>query len=572
MDALSAGDIGYIAESERKREGRLTTIIDQLLSSRTTSTFGDAVNSEKRIKGKHRDISSSLGRTDGAMSSSSASMERQIIQASANDNRPKKESGAPNSSGVKASLSNKARRKKIVRNSSPSANVKHERFSPEMETGTASSRSASPCSPISHSFRPPTPSTAETPNNSCVSPAERFSPGNYNASNNKFMSEGLQMSRNYSDFMRSLAAKYNNSNDYRSQQTNSLMSILDSRASCKDLIFGEGSSQSPPFPLFNLPLNTFTSHGLAASKHYEMTSALGDTGKKEKKEFSTIPLLPFSGLGQDNSIRQALPPGFHAGPAMDMSSTQALLSIVRSATARGSPRIDPYFNDATTRTGSASLKRSAVETVAVASHIPLDLSASMAKRPYVDSQLESLGRSRFSQLSSSRSPAIDPNNIPGRQFSPIGRKSPSSHFASDTINAYGEKKIVIQNKSAASQLLPNCRLSCAAHSCSAAAVEVQKWSISHVVDFVKSIDICSEYAQAFEDESIDGSTLPLLTEEHLITSMNMKLGPALKLRSVLANKIGHCAICLHCIHCHAEPTGVEQPPPSQDHQNLSKNS
>ncbi|XP_057372564.1 uncharacterized protein LOC130693434 [Daphnia carinata] len=572
MDALPAGDIGYIGESERRREGRLTSIIDQLLSSRATSTFGDAVNSDKRIKGKNREISSTSGRTDGTMSSPSAPMEHQPVQASANDNRPKKESVPFNTSSVKASLSNKARRKKVGRNTSPSANVKHERFSPDMETGTASSRSASPCSPISHSFRPPTPSTAETPNNSCVSPAERFSPGNYNASNNKPMSEGLQMSRNYSDFMRSLAAKYNNSNDYRSQQTNSLMSILDSRASCKDLIFGEGSSQSPPFPLFNLPLNTFTSHALAASKHYEMASALAETGKKERREFSTTPLLPLSGLGQDNSIRHALPPGFHAGPAMDMSSTQALLSIVRSATARGSPRIDPYISDTTTRPGPATLKRSSVETVAVASHIPLDLSASMAKRPYMDSQLESLGRSRFSQLSSSRSPAMDPNNIAGRQFPPIGRKSPPSRFSSDTINARGENKVAIQNKPAIAQLLPNCRLSCAAHSCSAAAVEVQKWSISHVVDFVKSIDICSEYAQAFEDQSIDGSTLPLLTEEHLITSMNMKLGPALKLRSVLANKIGHCAICLHCIHCHAEPTGVEQPLSSQDHQNLLNNS
>ncbi|KAI9565196.1 hypothetical protein GHT06_008976 [Daphnia sinensis] len=570
MDALPAGDLGYMAESERKREGRLTTIIDQLLSSRATSTFGDAVNSEKRIKGKHRDISSSIRRTDSAMSSSSASMERQITQASANENRPKNESGPPNTSSIKISQTNKARRKKNVRNNSPSANVKHERFSPDMETGTASSRSASPSSPISNSFRAPTPSTTETPNNSCASPAERFSPGNYNASNNKSMSEGFQMSRNYSDFMRSLAAKYNNSNDYRSQQTNSLISILDSRASCKDLIFGEGSSQSPPFPLFNLPMNTFTSHALATTKHYEMASTMGETGKKERKEFSTIPLLPLSGLGQ--GIRQALPPGFHSSPAMDMSSTQALLSIVRSATARGSPRIDPYLSDATTRTGTASLKRSSVETVAVASHIPLDLSASMAKRPHMDSQLESLSSSRFSQLSSSRSSAVDPKNISGRQFSPVDRNSPSSRFASDTTNAHGEKKLAIQNKSTAAQLLPNCRLSCAAHSCSTAAVEVQKWSISNVVDFVKSIDICSEYAQAFEDQSIDGSALPLLTEEHLITSMNMKLGPALKLRSVLANKIGHCAVCLHCIHCHAEPTAVELPPPSQDHENLLDNS
>ncbi|XP_057373975.1 uncharacterized protein LOC130694882 [Daphnia carinata] len=487
------------------------------------------------------------------------------------NSRPKKENGIPDT-GVKAPLPNKARRKKIVRKNGSSVSVKHERCSPGAEAGTGSSPTVSPYSPISGSFRPATPPAGETASDSCYSTVERFSPPNYNAPNNKSMSKGLEMSRNCSDFMRSLAAKYNNSNpnDYRSQETNSFISLLDSRASYKDLIPGEASLQSAPFSLFNLPLSTFTSHALAASKHYEMTSAVGEPGKKERKEFPAIPMLPLYGLGQDNNIRQALPPGFHSGPAMDMSSTQALLSIVRSAAARGSPRIDPYVGDTATRTGIASLKRPA-ETVAVASHIPLDLSASMAKRPNRDSQLESLSRSQLSQRSSSRSPAMDLNNVPGRQFSSIGRKSPSSRFASDTINAYGEKKVPIQNKIAVAQLPSNRSLGCSAHSCNATAAEVREWSISHVVDFIKSIDLCCEYAQEFEDQSIDGSILPLLTEEHLITSMNMKLGPALKLRSVLAKKIGHCAICLHCVHCHAEPTRVESPPTSQDHQDIANN-
>ena len=76
--------------------------------------------------------------------------------------------------------------------------------------------------------------------------------------------------------------------------------------------------------------------------------------------------------------------------------------------------------------------------------------------------------------------------------------------------------------------------------------------------------------QVFRENSIDGCTLPLLTEEHLIGNMNMKLGPALKLRSVLAKKIGHCAVCLHCVHCHhSDPSssssaGGQQSPESRD--------
>lgn len=59
------------------------------------------------------------------------------------------------------------------------------------------------------------------------------------------------------------------------------------------------------------------------------------------------------------------------------------------------------------------------------------------------------------------------------------------------------------------------------------------------------------YFQNFRDQLIDGSGLPLLTEEHLTSTMNMKLGPALKLRSILAKKLGSCSVCLHCSHCHS---------------------
>lgn len=37
--------------------------------------------------------------------------------------------------------------------------------------------------------------------------------------------------------------------------------------------------------------------------------------------------------------------------------------------------------------------------------------------------------------------------------------------------------------------------------------------------------------QVFREQAIDGETLPLLTEEHLLTTMGLKLGPALKIRS-----------------------------------------
>lgn len=37
--------------------------------------------------------------------------------------------------------------------------------------------------------------------------------------------------------------------------------------------------------------------------------------------------------------------------------------------------------------------------------------------------------------------------------------------------------------------------------------------------------------QVFREQAVDGETLPLLTEEHLLSNLGLKLGPALKIRS-----------------------------------------
>ena len=61
------------------------------------------------------------------------------------------------------------------------------------------------------------------------------------------------------------------------------------------------------------------------------------------------------------------------------------------------------------------------------------------------------------------------------------------------------------------------------------------------------------FFQIFREHNIDGSALPLLTEDHLTLRLGLKLGPALKLRSLIAKKLGpsHADICVHCAHCNA---------------------
>uniref|UniRef100_A0A8C5MQL2 Sterile alpha motif domain containing 11 n=1 Tax=Leptobrachium leishanense TaxID=445787 RepID=A0A8C5MQL2_9ANUR len=61
--------------------------------------------------------------------------------------------------------------------------------------------------------------------------------------------------------------------------------------------------------------------------------------------------------------------------------------------------------------------------------------------------------------------------------------------------------------------------------------DLSKWTVDDVCSFVGSLSGCAEYTQVFRDHSIDGETLPLLTEEHLLNNMGLKLGPALKIRA-----------------------------------------
>nr|XP_045005181.1 sterile alpha motif domain-containing protein 11 isoform X2 [Jaculus jaculus] len=68
--------------------------------------------------------------------------------------------------------------------------------------------------------------------------------------------------------------------------------------------------------------------------------------------------------------------------------------------------------------------------------------------------------------------------------------------------------------------------------------DVSKWTVDDVCSFVGGLSGCGEYARVFREQGIDGETLPLLTEEHLLTTMGLKLGPALKIRAQVAKRVG----------------------------------
>ncbi|KAM4605685.1 sterile alpha motif domain-containing protein 7 [Polymixia lowei] len=68
--------------------------------------------------------------------------------------------------------------------------------------------------------------------------------------------------------------------------------------------------------------------------------------------------------------------------------------------------------------------------------------------------------------------------------------------------------------------------------------DIRKWTVDDVYNFINSVPTCSEYAQTFKEHMIDGETLPLLSEEHLLDTLGLKLGPALKIRSQVSRRLG----------------------------------
>ncbi|XP_061940076.1 uncharacterized protein LOC108003973 isoform X3 [Apis cerana] len=327
--------------------------------------------------------------------------------------------------------------------------VKTERLTPD--NNSTSSRSVTPSS----SSHPGTP-----PNATPLGGPEGPPPPHHL----KHMEQ--MMGRNYSDFMRSLAAKYNNANpnDYFSSPRNGYPPGLDPR-------FPAFKTAATPFVGLMAPL------GAPQPSTVSTTSPLSNKDPKEQKQDSLFgnPVFP---------------------PMLDMSSTQALLHMVRTANAaQNAAELETYLKGANKRdTGVTS---------------PLDLSSPGGFAPRKRQRAETR---RSGSVSPKPKPTPRPTTPP-----PVRCPSLCGHMPCGDGQA------------------------------------VNRWTIEDVVNYVSSIDICAEYAQNFREHRIDGAALPLLSEDHLTGPMGMKLGPALKLRALLARKLGACTVCLHCAHCHQTP-------------------
>uniref|UniRef100_A0A4Y0BI60 SAM domain-containing protein n=1 Tax=Anopheles funestus TaxID=62324 RepID=A0A4Y0BI60_ANOFN len=405
-----------------------------------------------------------------------------------------------------------------IANSSNSSSIKSERFSPpNNDVQSMASRSRS-VTPSSFSGTPP-----QTMHANDAGFASSISTGGLLPSPNSSSGVGNSVdrteyqTRNYSDFMRSLAAKYNNNNN-----TNDVSNI-------------KNSFLEPKMRLTQP--KSYIERSLNSKKGSPLTST--------QVPNPSIMTSLFSGLPFQTAVFP---------PLIDMSSTQALVTLARAAKdsevqnilkadtggglkkssslSRGSspppattigshhfpspfgtgylPRLLPNHHHlasfpsqspALATSGPLKSPSRAPEPTALVSTFPLDLSASTP--------------------SGSKRIKLSPTPSRHQETSP----APSSTNSQPSADSLDLKPI---------------------RKCHARVEEISAWTVDNVCDFVASIDICAEYVQNFRDQSIDGAGLPLLTEEHLTNSLGMKLGPALKLRSMLAKKLGGpcpCALC-----------------------------
>lgn len=63
------------------------------------------------------------------------------------------------------------------------------------------------------------------------------------------------------------------------------------------------------------------------------------------------------------------------------------------------------------------------------------------------------------------------------------------------------------------------------------ALSPSRWTVDNVCKYIESLPDSKSFAADFRKQEIDGSALILLKEDHLISTLNIKLGPALKLCS-----------------------------------------
>ncbi|XP_053673893.1 uncharacterized transmembrane protein DDB_G0289901 [Anopheles nili] len=414
-----------------------------------------------------------------------------------------------------------------INTSHGSSSIKSERFSPPTNDAQSMASRSRSVTPSSFSGTPPQTMHASDPGgfSSSISTGGLLPSPNSGSGGANSVGRPEFHTRNYSDFMRSLAAKYNNNNNNTNDVSNIKNAFLE------------------PKMRFTQP-KSYMEGSLTGKKGSPLTST--------QVPNPSIMTSLFSGLPFQSAVFP---------PLIDMSSTQALVTLARAA------KESDVHNILKADTGGGGLRKSS-SSLSRGSSPPGSALASHHHfpSPFGAGYLPGLLPNHHHPLASfpTQPPASSavtaassgPMKSPSRAPEPSGLSTFPLDLSATTPS--GSKRIKLSptpsrhQETSPAPSSTNSQPSADSldlkptRKCHARVEEIAAWTVDNVCDFVASIDICAEYVQNFRDQSIDGAGLPLLTEEHLTNSLGMKLGPALKLRSMLAKKLGGpcpCALC-----------------------------
>ncbi|XP_055598360.1 homeobox protein 5 isoform X2 [Uranotaenia lowii] len=289
--------------------------------------------------------------------------------------------------------------------------------------------------------------------------------------------------RNYSDFMRSLAAKYNNNNISSSSNINNNNNGSSDQSSVKNPFL-------EPKMRINQP-KSFIENSLAA------------VGSKKGSPITSAQV-------PNPSIMSSLFPGLPFQPAVfppliDMSSTQALVALARAAKESGIQNLLKPEDGGLKKPSAGS--RSSSPPLG-GSHFPSPF-PSRYLPGLLPNHLTNPGGSYpagpVSGSTTTAVPAISPLKSPNRS----SLEGISSTFPLDLSAAPSSAKRIKlspnpshrnQQSSPApsSSSPPSAEDLKLARKCHARIEEISAWTVDNVCDFVASIDICAEYVQVGE--------------------------------------------------------------------------
>ncbi|KAG5676512.1 hypothetical protein PVAND_006342 [Polypedilum vanderplanki] len=416
-------------------------------------------------------------------------------------------------------------------NGSGTIGVKAERLSPPLvnDLSIYRSRSVTPQSSHISTATPPQQSSSSNlmsnPNISCLLSSSTAAVAHLGSETNNGSTQNQELPPlNYSSMMRTLAAKYNNSNDLPTPKNSFSESRIKSNRE-SSIVMDQKPNSPPQFPsnqnlltslfsslqfnqnnIFNPMLDMGSTRALVllarAAQEAEMQNLMKEAEKPRKMSFPSTS-LQMPNLGSHNGFTNPFPA---------LTNLQALHQL----STRSPPA--PPSNTSTTQAPYQSPVNENTTGIS-----PLDLSSSntppLAKRIKLSPTTTEVQAQRL-QLTTSPNVTTTNNQL---STSTSGFSTLSSSSSSTTSN----------NSEQTGTALPT-------RKCQMKINEINAWNVNEVCSFVEGIAICAEYVNNFREQSIDGEGLMMLTEEHLINILGMKLGPALKLIKSLKRLNENC--------------------------------